>query len=106
MGILITAVGPDPAKISDPLERDTIEKALLYMGLQGGKPLLGHPVNVVFIGSCANSRISDLGSATSLLKGHKVNPAVRGMLLPGSQEVKRQAAAEGLPQLLRAARAN
>jgi len=103
MGIPITALVPDPSKISDPLERDSVEKALLYMGLQGGKPLLGHPVNVVFIGSCTNSRISDLRGAASLLKGRKVNPAVRVMVVPGSQEVKRQAEAEGLPELFRAA---
>ena len=73
------------------------------MGLEGGKPLLGRPVNVVFIGSCTNSRISDLRTAASLLKGRKVNPKVRVMVVPGSQEVKRQAEAEGLPEIFRAA---
>ena len=73
------------------------------MGLEGGKPLLGRPVNVVFIGSCTNSRISDLRIAASLLKGRKVNPKVRVMVVPGSQEVKRQAEAEGLPEIFRAA---
>jgi 3-isopropylmalate/(R)-2-methylmalate dehydratase large subunit len=103
MGIAITAPVPDPARIADPLERESVEKALRYMGLEGGKPLLGRPVNVVFIGSCTNSRISDLRTAASLLKGRKVNPKVRVMVVPGSQEVKRQAEAEGLPAVFRAA---
>ena len=103
MGIPITAPVPDPERIADPLERESVEKALRYMGLEGGKPLLGRPVNVVFIGSCTNSRISDLRTAASLLKGRKVNPKVRVMVVPGSQEVKRQAEAEGLPEVFRAA---
>ncbi len=103
MGIPITAPVPNPADIADPLERDSVTKALRYMGLEGGKPLLGHPVNVVFIGSCTNSRISDLRTAASLLKGRKVNTKVRVMVVPGSQEVKRQAEAEGLPDVFRAA---
>jgi 3-isopropylmalate/(R)-2-methylmalate dehydratase large subunit len=103
MGIPITAPVPDPSAITDPLERDSVEKALRYMGLEGGKPLLGRPVNVVFIGSCTNSRISDLRTAASLLKGRKVSAKVRVMVVPGSQEVKRQAEAEGLPEIFRAA---
>jgi len=103
MGIPITAAVPDPFSIPDPLQRDSLEKALRYMGLEGGKPLLGRPVNVVFIGSCTNSRISDLRTAASLLKGRKVNPKVRVMVVPGSQDVKRQAEAEGLPEIFRAA---
>jgi len=96
MGSSITAALPDS---SDP----NIIKALKYMGLEGGKPLLGHPIDVVFIGSCTNSRISDLRTAAGLLKGRKVNPKVRVMVVPGSQEVKRQAIAEGLPEIFRAA---
>ena len=94
---------PDPASISDPAERETLAKALRYMDLPAGKPLEGHAVNVVFIGSCTNSRISDLRTAASLLKGRKVSPKVRVMVVPGSQEVKRQAIAEGLPEVFRAA---
>ena len=103
MGMPITAALPEPAQVADPLQRDSIAKALRYMDLEGGKLLLGHPVNVVFIGSCTNSRISDLRSAASLLKGRKVNPYVRVMVVPGSQQVKRQAEAEGLPEIFRAA---
>src|SRR5208282_3861170 len=85
---------------------DSIAKALRYMDLEGGKLLLGHPVNVVFIGSCTNSRISDLRSAAALLKGRKVNPNVRVMVVPGSQEVKAQAEAEGLDKIFRDAGAD
>ena len=101
MGIPITALVPDPAAISDPLERDSLAKALRYMDLAPGKPLLGHPVNVVFIGSCTNSRISDLRNAAGLLKGRKVHPGVRVMVVPGSHQVKEQAQAEGLDQIFR-----
>ncbi|HWF08577.1 MAG TPA: 3-isopropylmalate dehydratase large subunit [Bryobacteraceae bacterium] len=103
MGVSINNPIPEPSSVSDPLERDALTKALTYMGLEAGKPLAGHAVNVVFIGSCTNSRISDLRSAASVLKGRKVNPNVRVMVVPGSMEVKRQAEAEGLPEVFRAA---
>jgi len=103
MGVPIGAPLPDPAQVADPMARDSIAKALCYMGLEGGKPLIGHPVDVVFIGSCTNSRISDLRSAAALLRGRRVSPKVRVMVVPGSQEVKRQAIAEGLPEIFRAA---
>jgi 3-isopropylmalate/(R)-2-methylmalate dehydratase large subunit len=96
MGVPITAPVPDG---SDP----NVAKALAYMGLEGGKPILGHPIDVVFIGSCTNSRISDLRAAAAALKGRKVNPKVRVLVVPGSQEVKRQAIAEGLPEIFQAA---
>jgi 3-isopropylmalate/(R)-2-methylmalate dehydratase large subunit len=76
------------------------------MDLPAGKPLLGHPVNVVFIGSCTNSRISDLRKAASVLKGRKVHPSVRVLVVPGSQQVKAQAQAEGLDQIFRDAGAD
>jgi 3-isopropylmalate/(R)-2-methylmalate dehydratase large subunit len=96
MGMRITSSLPEA---SDP----NIAKALKYMGLEGGKQLLGHPIDVVFIGSCTNSRISDLRTAAGVLKGRKVNPKVRVMVVPGSQEVKRMAIAEGLPEIFREA---
>jgi 3-isopropylmalate/(R)-2-methylmalate dehydratase large subunit len=96
MGVPITAPVPDA---SDP----NVAKALAYMGLEGGKPILGLPIDVVFIGSCTNSRITDLRAAAKVLKGRKVNPKVRVLVVPGSQEVKRQAIAEGLPEVFREA---
>ena len=106
MGIAIGAAVPDPGDISDPLERDSLAKALRYMDLPAGKPLLGHKVDVVFIGSCTNSRIGDLRSAAALLKGRKVHPGVRVMVVPGSQLVKQQAQAEGLDRIFQDAGAD
>ena len=99
MGMGISSHIPNPASISDPLERDSLTKALHYMDLEAGAPLIGHKVNVVFIGSCTNSRISDLRSAAALLKGRKVSPKVRVMVVPGSQTVKRAAEQEGLHRI-------
>jgi 3-isopropylmalate/(R)-2-methylmalate dehydratase large subunit len=101
MGIPVTAPIPDPASAKNALERDSIAKALRYMDLQPGKPLTGHPIQVVFIGSCTNGRLSDLRDAASILKGRKVSPKVRTLVVPGSQEVKRLAEAEGLDQIFR-----
>jgi 3-isopropylmalate/(R)-2-methylmalate dehydratase large subunit len=101
MGIPITAPVPDPSSIHDPLQRASISKALRYMDLPSGKPLLGHPVNVVFIGSCTNSRISDLRAAAQIFKGRKISPSVRVLVVPGSQQVKKQAQAEGLDRVFK-----
>ncbi|MGA2185343.1 MAG: 3-isopropylmalate dehydratase large subunit [Bryobacteraceae bacterium] len=103
MGMPISGSVPDPSSMSDPLERESLAKALRYMDLEPGKPIEGHAVNVVFIGSCTNSRISDLRSAAAVLKGRKVAPGVRTMVVPGSQEIKRQAEAEGLDRIFREA---
>ena len=103
MGVPIGAPVPDPSRVADPMERESIAKALVYMGLEGGKPVLGLPIDVVFIGSCTNSRMSDLRAAAALLKGRKVNPKTRVLVVPGSQEIKRQAMAEGLPEIFRQA---
>jgi 3-isopropylmalate/(R)-2-methylmalate dehydratase large subunit len=106
MGIPITSPVPDPAQYADASQKAALEKALKYMDLQPGRPLLGHPVNVVFIGSCTNSRISDLRLAAGLIKGHKVAPGVRVLVVPGSQDVKKQAEAEGLDRVFREAGAD
>ncbi len=106
MGIPITAAVPDPGRLADPVERESLGKALRYMDLPSGKPLLGHPVNVVFIGSCTNSRISDLRAAAQIFKGRKVNPNVRVMVVPGSQQIKEQAQAEGLDRIFKEAGAD
>ncbi len=103
MGIPVTAPVPDPATFADPIERESVQKALGYMALEPGKPLLGHPVDAVFIGSCTNGRLSDLRAAASVLRGRKVNSRVRVLVVPGSNEVKRQAEAEGLDKIFRAA---
>ena len=79
------------------------EKALRYMGLTAGQPLLGRPVDVVFIGSCTNSRIEDLRGAASVLRGRKVAKGVRALVVPGSARVKKAAEAEGLDRVFLAA---
>jgi 3-isopropylmalate/(R)-2-methylmalate dehydratase large subunit len=71
------------------------------MGLQAKQPLLGHKVDVVFIGSCTNSRLSDLRAAAGVLKGRKVADGVRVLVVPGSQQIKAAAEAEGLDQIFR-----
>jgi 3-isopropylmalate/(R)-2-methylmalate dehydratase large subunit len=85
--------------IGGAIPRDANEKALRYMGVSPGERLLGKSVDVVFIGSCTNSRISDLRLAASVMKGRRVARGVRTLVVPGSQEVKRQAAAEGLDRI-------
>ncbi len=76
-----------------------IEKALDYMGVKPGESLIGKPVDVVFIGSCTNSRMSDLRLAASVFRGRHVAKGVRTLVVPGSQEIKRQAIAEGLDRI-------
>jgi 3-isopropylmalate/(R)-2-methylmalate dehydratase large subunit len=87
---------PDPSEARDASRRAELEKALRYMALEPGQPLLGRPVDVVFIGSCTNSRISDLRLAADIVRGRRVAPGVRMLVVPGSQQVKRQAESEGL----------
>lgn len=103
MGMPITANVPDPDKLSDVSQKIALDKALKYMDLQPGQSLLGKPVDVVFVGSCTNSRISDLREAAKLIEGRKVAQNVRMMVVPGSQQVKAQAEAEGLHEIFRAA---
>lgn len=96
MGMAITDRVPLPADVPDSAQKSALEKALAYMDLRPGQQLLGKPIDVVFIGSCTNSRISDLRQAAALLRGRRVAPNVRLLVVPGSQDVKRQAEAEGL----------
>jgi 3-isopropylmalate/(R)-2-methylmalate dehydratase large subunit len=103
MGVNITGRVPDPANLSDANQKAALDKALRYMGLQPGQALLGQKIDVVFIGSCTNSRISDLREAASLLDGRKVAADVRVMVVPGSQAIKKQAEAEGLDRVFKAA---
>jgi 3-isopropylmalate/(R)-2-methylmalate dehydratase large subunit len=103
MAIPITGVVPDPSSIADTVERMTRERALTYMGLQPGQPMLGQKIDVVFLGSCTNSRIQDLRLAASVLKDRKVAEGVRMLVVPGSQQVKREAEREGLDRVFKEA---
>jgi len=103
MGMGISGRVPDPASVADTNQKAALDKALRYMGLQPGQALLGQKVDVVFIGSCTNSRISDLREAASLLSGRKVADNVRVMVVPGSQVIKQQAESEGLDQVFKSA---
>jgi len=103
MGMPITDRVPDPDRLNDPSQKMALAKALNYMGLQPGQSLLGQSIDVVFIGSCTNSRISDLRLAASLMKDRKVAPGLRVMVVPGSQDVKKQAEAEGLDKVFKEA---
>jgi len=103
MGIPITGTIPRPDGMADEASRKALAHSLEYMALEPGKPILGHAVDVVFIGSCTNSRISDLRAAAGILKGHRVSPQTRVLVVPGSQQVKRQAEQEGLPNIFREA---
>ncbi len=101
MGIPISSRIPNPASLNEVSQREGLVKALKYMGLEPGQPILGHPIDVVFIGSCTNSRISDLRLAAQLIKGHRVARNVRMLVVPGSQRVKKQAEAEGLDRIFK-----
>ncbi|RNF81920.1 3-isopropylmalate dehydratase large subunit [Montanilutibacter psychrotolerans] len=82
---------------------DDEARAMAYMGFVGGTPLAGQAVDVVFIGSCTNSRLSDLRQAADVLRGRKVHPRVRMLVVPGSEQVKRDAEAEGIDAIVLAA---
>ncbi|MFV1857790.1 MAG: 3-isopropylmalate dehydratase large subunit [Anaerolineales bacterium] len=101
MGILLSERIPALDRFSDVGQRQSVEKALQYMDLQPGQSLLGHEIDVVFIGSCTNSRITDLRLAAGILDGRKVAEGLRMLVVPGSQSVKRQAEAEGLHEIFR-----
>jgi 3-isopropylmalate/(R)-2-methylmalate dehydratase large subunit len=92
----IDGVVPDPAELSDPAEREAVERALRYMALEPGTPLAEIRVDRVFIGSCTNSRIEDLRAAAAVVAGRRVAESVRAMVVPGSAKVRRQAEDEGL----------
>lgn len=94
----IDAPIPDPASFDNPTTRETVERALEYMGLEGGTSMRDVSVDTVFIGSCTNSRIEDLRAAAEVMKGRTVT-VPRVMIVPGSHAVKQQALAEGLDQV-------
>ncbi len=94
---------PDPAGFADARRRESVAQAIRYMGLEPGMKLAGIPIDVAFIGSCTNSRLSDLEAAAAVVRGRRVAPGVRGLVVPGSMSVKREAEARGLHEIFRAA---
>ncbi|ANB59623.1 3-isopropylmalate dehydratase large subunit [Anoxybacteroides amylolyticum] len=90
---------PHPEQFATETERKAVQLALQYMGLTPGTPITNIAVQHVFIGSCTNSRISDLRAAAEIVKGQKVAPGVRALVVPGSQQVKQQAEEEGLARI-------
>lgn len=103
MGVAIQDPVPDPASLEAARQRESAEKALGYMGFEPGKPMLGRSVDVVFVGSCTNGRLSDLRDAAKVLDGRRVHDGVRMLVVPGSHRVKREAEGEGLHEVFRAA---
>lgn len=101
--IPITGRIPSPEDADDPAERDSIERALKYMDLQGGTPITEIHIDRVFLGSCTNSRIEDLRAAARIVEGREVAPGVKAMVVPGSGLVKLQAEAEGLDRIFKEA---
>jgi 3-isopropylmalate/(R)-2-methylmalate dehydratase large subunit len=99
----VTGRVPDPADESDPDQRAAMERALQYMALEPGTPLQEIRIDRVFIGSCTNARIKDLRAAAAVVAGRRVHEAVRALVVPGSAQVKRQAEAEGLDRVFKAA---
>lgn len=103
MGTLIDSTVPDPETESDPIRRMALKKALEYMDLTPGQPLIGQAIDVVFLGSCTNGRITDLRTAASLLQDRTIAPGLRMLVVPGSESVRRQAEEEGLDKIFQAA---
>lgn len=101
MSIPLDGVIPQPNDSPDDVARAQLQRALDYMALQPGQPMLGQKVDVVFLGSCTNSRLTDLRAAASVLRGRRISPNVRMLVVPGSQPVKRAAEAEGLDVIFR-----
>jgi len=106
MGLPISGRIPDPASLGDGPQKRALEHALDYMDLRPNEAILGQPVDVVFIGSCTNGRISDLRLAAAAIRGRSVAKGVRMLVVPGSDEVKREAEGEGLDAIFRAAGAD
>jgi 3-isopropylmalate/(R)-2-methylmalate dehydratase large subunit len=103
MVLSVTDKVPSPADFDSPADREAAERALHYMALEPGTPIDQIAVDRVFIGSCTNSRIGDLRAAAEVVAGRKVAASVNAMVVPGSQQVKAQAEAEGLDQIFIAA---
>lgn len=100
-GVPLSQAVPAPEDFEDENERKAAARALEYMDLTAGTPMKEIPVNVVFLGSCTNSRIEDLRAAADIIRGQKKAESVRMMVVPGSQKVRAQAEAEGLDQVFK-----
>jgi 3-isopropylmalate/(R)-2-methylmalate dehydratase large subunit len=94
---------PEPGELDTAAEREAAVRALVYMGLDADTPIRTIPVDTVFIGSCTNSRIEDLRTAAGVLRGRKIRPGLRALVVPGSRRVKHQAEAEGLDEVFKSA---
>jgi 3-isopropylmalate/(R)-2-methylmalate dehydratase large subunit len=101
--VAVTGAVPSPDHFDSPADREAAERALAYMDLQAGTPVQDIRLDRVFIGSCTNSRISDLRVAAEVVQGRQVADSVSAMVVPGSVAVKNQAEAEGLDEVFRAA---
>ena len=101
-GIAVDETVPTPEQL-EPTERPIAEEAYRYMDLTPGQPIAGVPVDVCFIGSCTNGRLSDLQAAAAVARGRQVSPGIRAFVVPGSEQVARAAEAEGLDAVFRAA---
>lgn len=99
MAIPIRSRIPDPAAIPDPVERAQVARALKYMDLGAGEPVIDQVIDVVFIGSCTNARIEDMREAARIFRGRKVGEGVRALVVPGSEQVRREAESEGLDRV-------
>jgi 3-isopropylmalate/(R)-2-methylmalate dehydratase large subunit len=103
MVVQVTDAVPDPSRLDSPANREAAERALGYMALEPGTPMREIPLDRVFIGSCTNSRLGDLRDAANMVEGRQVADSIRAMVVPGSQQVKVRAEAEGLDEVFRAA---
>ncbi len=99
MGIGIGDHVPDPSELADKSDRAALEKALAYMGFAANDAMVGKPIDVVFIGSCTNARLSDLREAAKVFAGRRVAAGVQALVVPGSRAVKKAAEAEGLDRI-------
>lgn len=98
-GVPLAAAVPDPELMTDEAQRQAAEKALAYMDLRPGTPMRDVAVDTVFVGSCTNGRIEDLRVVADVLRGRKVAPGLRMLVVPGSMRVRAQAEAEGLGEV-------
>jgi 3-isopropylmalate/(R)-2-methylmalate dehydratase large subunit len=103
MVVQVTDTVPDPAAMESADDRESAERALTYMGLTAGTPMTEIAPERVFIGSCTNSRIEDLREAAEVVDGRKIASSIHGMVVPGSQQVKKAAEEEGLHDVFRSA---